>query len=46
LFDFDFSEVIKEDKALSYLDRKFLNFVKANIHHREDGHYEIPLPPM
>ena len=26
------------------VDRKFLNVVKSNIHHREHGHYEIPLP--
>ena len=44
LFEFDFNDAVGEDKAHSYLDRKFLNVVKANIHHREDGHYEIPLP--
>ena len=40
----DFSETSREDHALSFLDKKFLNVLESNIQHRDDGHYEMPLP--
>ena len=40
----DFSETSREDHALSFLDNKFLNVLESNIQHRDDGHYEMPLP--
>ncbi|XP_015748758.1 PREDICTED: uncharacterized protein LOC107328549 [Acropora digitifera] len=44
MFEFDFNESVKEERALSFKDRKFLPIVNSSIHHREDRHYEIPLP--
>ncbi|XP_067027926.1 uncharacterized protein [Acropora muricata] len=44
MFEFDFNESVKEERALSFQDRKFLAIVNSSIHHREDRHYEIPLP--
>lgn len=43
LFEFDFNKAAGEDKAHSYVVRKFLNLVKANIYHKEDGHYKNSL---
>ena len=40
----DFSETSREDHALPFLDKKFLNILESNIQHRDDGHYEMPLP--
>ena len=40
----DFSETSREDHALSFLDKKFLNVLESNIQHQDDGHYEMPLP--
>ena len=40
----DFSETSREDHALSFLDKKFLNVLESSIQHRDDGHYEMPLP--
>ena len=42
LFDLDFNEAVRDDKGLSHLDRKFLNVLRSNIRHEEDGHYEVP----
>ena len=44
MFEHDFSEVSKEDKTLSFLDRRFLNTLESNIQRLSNGHYEIPLP--
>ena len=44
LFELDFNEAVRDDKGLSHLDRKFLNVLRSNICHKEDGHYEVPLP--
>ena len=43
-FELDFNEAARDDKGLSHLDRKFLNVLRSNICHKEDGHYEVPLP--
>ena len=43
MFELDFSE--KENgMAMSQEDREFLRKAKEGIHHREDLHYELPLP--
>ena len=44
MFETDFSERHSTEQALSQEDRKFLTTVEDGIHHRESGHYEIPLP--
>ena len=44
MFELDFSERNTGDQALSQEDRKFLARVTENIRHRDDGHYEMPLP--
>lgn len=44
MFEIDFSERNSGDQVLSQDDRRFLARVKESIHHREDGHYEMPLP--
>ena len=44
MFEVDFSERDLEERALSLEDRKFLEIVQQGIRHREDGHYEMPLP--
>ena len=44
MFELDFSETAKEERTLLFHDRKFLNALETNIRHRNDGHYEIPLP--
>jgi len=44
MFEIDFSERNSGDQALSQDDRKFLARVNEGIRHREDGHYEMPLP--
>ena len=43
-FELDFNKAARDDKGLSHLDRKFLNVLRSNICHKEDGHYEVPLP--
>ena len=43
MFDFDFNESVKEERALSFQDRKFLAIVNSSIDLREDRHYEIPV---
>ena len=40
----DFSETSREDHALSFLDKKFQNVLESSIQHRDDSHYEMPLP--
>ena len=44
MFELDFNEMIRDEQALSFQDKKFLNIVTTNIRRREDGHYEMPLP--
>ena len=44
MFERDFSEVSKEKKALSFLDRRFLNTLETYIQHLSNEHYETPLP--
>ena len=44
MFEMDFSESSSTQEALSQEDRKFLAIVESGIRHREDGHYEMPLP--
>ena len=44
MFELEFSERNSGDQALSQEDRRFLARVTVNIRHREDGHYEMPLP--
>ncbi|XP_015776464.1 PREDICTED: uncharacterized protein LOC107354491 [Acropora digitifera] len=43
MFEADFSERHSITQVLSQEDKKFLAIVKDGIHHREDGHYEMPL---
>lgn len=45
MFEPDFSEVSKEKKTLSFLDRRFLNTLESNVQHLSNDHYEIPLLP-
>lgn len=40
----DFSETSREDHALSFLDKKFLNVLESSIQHQDNGHYKMPLP--
>ena len=44
MFELDFKETIRDDQALSFQDKKFLNIVTTNIRRPEDGQYEMPLP--
>lgn len=44
MFEADFSERHSITQVLYQEDKKFLAIVKDGIHHREDGHYEMPLP--
>ena len=44
MFELEFSKRNTGDQALSQEDRRFLARVTENIRHREDGHYEMPLP--
>lgn len=44
MLELDFSERNNVDQALSQEDRRFLANVTEGIRHREDGHYEMPLP--
>ena len=44
MFEMEFSESSSTQEALSQEDRKFLAIVESGIQHREDGHYELPLP--
>ena len=44
MFEVDFSERHSITQVVSQEDKKFLAIVKDGIHHREDGHYEMPLP--
>lgn len=44
MFEADFSERHSITQDFSQEDRKFLATAKDGIHHREDGHYEMPLP--
>ena len=43
MFEVDFSEE-ENGMAMSQEDREFLRKAKEGIHHREDLHYELPLP--
>ena len=43
MFELDFSER-ENGMAMSQEDREFLRKAKEGIHHREDSHYELPLP--
>jgi hypothetical protein len=44
MFEFDFNDRDKGSAPLSYNDRLFMSKVKEEIHQRDDGHFEIPLP--
>ena len=44
MLELDFNETSREEQPLSLLDRKFLSVLEPNIRHRDDDHYEIPLP--
>ena len=44
MFKTDFHERNKDGQALSHNDRKFMKKAKEGIHHRDDGHYKLPLP--
>ena len=44
MLELDFKETSREEQPLSLLDRKFLSVLESNIRHRDDDHYEIPLP--
>ena len=44
MFELEFSERNSGEQALSQEGRRFLARVTENIRHREDGHYEMPLP--
>jgi len=44
MLELDFSERNTDEQALSQEDRRFLKIVTEGIYHREDGHYEMPLP--
>lgn len=44
MLDLDFSERNENKQSLSQEDRQFLKIVNEGIHHRDDGHYEMPLP--
>ena len=43
MFELDFAER-ENGVALSREDRQFLKIVEEGIRHRDDMHYEIPLP--
>ena len=43
MFEVDFSEQDSNERQ-SRDDRKFLSTLKENIHQRNDGHYQMPLP--
>ena len=43
MFELDFSER-ENGMAMSQEDREFLRKAKEGIRHREDSHYELPLP--
>lgn len=40
----DFSEGVGEGMTVSQEDPQFLTKLKAEIRHKQDGHFEIPLP--
>lgn len=40
----DFSERVGEETVISQEDLQFLNKLKCGIKHKQDGHYEMPLP--
>ena len=44
MFEFDFNDRDKSSPPLSYNDRLFMKKVEEQIHQRDDGHFEIPLP--
>ena len=44
MFETDFHEANQDGQGLSHDDRKFIKKAKEGIHHRDDGHYELPLP--
>lgn len=44
MFELDFSEIGVDDLVLSQADQTFLTIVTQAICHRNDSHYEIPLP--
>lgn len=44
MFEQDFHDARKNQRALSHDDRKFIQKAKEGIHRRGDGHYELPLP--
>ena len=44
MFEHDFSDRDQIGAPLSHDDRLFMKIVKEEIHQREDGHFEIPLP--
>lgn len=44
MFEMDFSEKSVNNDQLSQDDKTFLRRMEQGIHHRTDGHYEMPLP--
>lgn len=40
----DFRERVGEETVISQEDLQFLNKLKCGIKHKQDGHYEMPLP--
>ena len=44
MFEVDFHEANKDEQAPYHVDRKFMKKAKEGIHHRNNGHYELPLP--
>ena len=44
MFEFDFNDRDKSSPPLSYNDRLFMKRVEEQIHQRDEGHFEIPLP--
>jgi hypothetical protein len=43
MMELDFSERSSE-QPMSQDDKRFLSIMEKGIHHRQDGHYEMPLP--
>lgn len=44
MLELDLSERSTGDQGLSQEDQRFLTRVMENVHHRDDGHCEMPLP--
>lgn len=44
ILESDFNEKAYEDKCVSQEDVRFIQHLSANIHQKDNGHYELPLP--